>query len=507
MAQPRLKQYFPMIRTREQVLDDIQSNILLNTKFRSLSEERQTEFIDICTGERGVKILYNSYFKTVMDPKKYPERVKSLLECILVKEIVSYEVLESSSFSLGDEKSLVIMDIVVEHIDGTIINLEIQKIGYDFPSERAACYASDLTIRQYVHAKNFAAELPPENPGHRFSYRSIRPVYTIVLIEQSTAIFSKFPDTYIHRFSQMSDSGLSMNLLHHYIFIPLDIFKKTHQNGDVSTKLDAWLMFLSTDEPNKIMRLVDKFPEFLALYRHIYEICANTEDIMGIFSEALAEMDRNTARMISFRARMISFRARMISFRARMISFRARMISSSKKRTRSSNKMISSKSKTSCLNKSCTNFRISPPAIHNKSHPYTKTIINCPKAGLLHLRQPRFFMAPAWSRIRDGSFRVRILTQKEPSPLHHPINKIPRKNAPWAIPLINCSTQFAFTSLLSRHRANAVISTIPAIPATKHIIDGNLTHALMISSKLIRSAFAISEQIISRNPSGIRSRI
>ena len=85
-----------------------------------------------------------------------------------------------------------------------------------------------------------------------------------------------------------------MNLLHHYIFIPLDIFKKTHQNGDVSTKLDAWLMFLSTDEPNKIMRLVDKFPEFLALYRHIYEICANTEDIMGIFSEALAEMDRNT---------------------------------------------------------------------------------------------------------------------------------------------------------------------------------------------------------------------
>ena len=294
MAQPRLKQYFPMIRTREQVLDDIQSNILLNTKFRSLSEERQTEFIDICTGERGVKILYNSYFKTVMDPKKYPERVKSLLECILVKEIVSYEVLESSSFSLGDEKSLVIMDIVVEHIDGTIINLEIQKIGYDFPGERAACYASDLTIRQYVHAKNFAAELPPENPGHRFSYRSIRPVYTIVLIEQSTAIFSKFPDTYIHRFSQMSDSGLSMNLLHHYIFIPLDIFKKTHQNGDVSTKLDAWLMFLSTDEPNKIMRLVDKFPEFLALYRHIYEICANTEDIMGIFSEALAEMDRNT---------------------------------------------------------------------------------------------------------------------------------------------------------------------------------------------------------------------
>ena len=42
------------------------------------------------------------------------------------------------------------MDIVVEHIDGTIINLEIQNIGYDFPDERTACYASDLTIRRHA---------------------------------------------------------------------------------------------------------------------------------------------------------------------------------------------------------------------------------------------------------------------------------------------------------------------------------------------------------------------
>jgi len=294
MAQPKLRQYFPMLRTRRQVLDDIQANIPLRTKFESLSEKRQNEFLDICTGERGVRILYNRYFKTVMDPHNYPERVKDLLGCILGKEIISYEVLESSSFSLGDERSLVIMDIVVRLIDGSIINLEIQKIGYDFPGERAACYASDLTIRQYSKAKNTAAELPKDDPGHRFSYRSIHPVYTIVLIEQSTGVFSEFPDAYVHRFSQRSDTGLSMELLHHYIFIPLDIFKKNHQNGVVSTKLDAWLMFLSTDEPDEIMRLIDAFPEFLALYRHIYEICVNTEDIMGIFSEALAEMDRNT---------------------------------------------------------------------------------------------------------------------------------------------------------------------------------------------------------------------
>ena len=84
-------------------------------------------------------------------------------------------------------------------------------------------------------------------------------------------------------------------------FISLDIFLKKHQNGDISTELDAWLTFLSTEEPDEIMRLCDAFLFFRDIYRHIYEICQNTEDVMGIFSEALAELDRNTVELDSMR--------------------------------------------------------------------------------------------------------------------------------------------------------------------------------------------------------------
>ncbi len=286
MAQSKLCQYFSMIRSREQILLEIRSDPALNARFEALSEEAQKEFLDICTGEKGVKILYDSFFRSVMNPELYPDRLQSMLSCILGMEIASFHVLETSSFALGDVKSLVIMDIVVELLDGSIINLEVQKIGYDFPGERAACYASDLTLRQYARARRDAAKRSAEEPGHKFSYHAIHPVYTIVLIEKSPSLFYRFPDQYIHRFSQKSDTGLSMELLHNYIFIPLDIFRKKHQNEDISTELDAWLTFLSTQEPDEIMRLCDAFP--------IYEICQNTEDVMGIFSEALAELDRNT---------------------------------------------------------------------------------------------------------------------------------------------------------------------------------------------------------------------
>ena len=294
MAQSKLCQYFPIIRTQEQILLEIRSDPALNARYEAFSEEAQKEFLDICTGEKGVKILYDSFFRSVMNPELYPDRLQGMLSCILGMEIASFHVLESSSFALGDVKSLIIMDIVVELLDGSIINLEVQKIGYDFPGERAACYASDLTLRQYARARRDAAKKSSEEPGHKFSYHAIHPVYTIVLIEKSPSLFYRFPDQYIHRFSQKSDTGLSMELLHNYIFIPLDIFRKKHQNENISTELDAWLTFLSTEEPDEIMRLCDAFPFFKDIYRHIYEICQNTEDVMGIFSEALAELDRNT---------------------------------------------------------------------------------------------------------------------------------------------------------------------------------------------------------------------
>lgn len=42
-----------------------------------------------------------------------------------------------------------------------------------------------------------------------------------------------------------------MDLLQEYVYIPLDVFQKIVQNKGVRNKLEAWLMFFSTDEPEK----------------------------------------------------------------------------------------------------------------------------------------------------------------------------------------------------------------------------------------------------------------
>jgi sporulation protein YlmC with PRC-barrel domain len=73
-----------------------------------------------------------------------------------------------------------ITDIVVEFEDGSIANVEIQKIGYMFPGQRAACYSSDLLLRQYKRLRSEKDEV--------FTYKKIKTVYTIVLIENTRSV-------------------------------------------------------------------------------------------------------------------------------------------------------------------------------------------------------------------------------------------------------------------------------------------------------------------------------
>lgn len=121
-------------------------------------------------------------------------------------------------------------------------------------------------------------------------------LYTIVLIDKSTGDFHDFQEVYKHNFQQQSDTGLKMNLLQKYVFIPLDLFRSNVQNKGIKNKMDAWLAFLSMDDPDMIIQLITEYPKFKVMYQQAYEICRNVEALMGIFSEELRIMDRNTVK-------------------------------------------------------------------------------------------------------------------------------------------------------------------------------------------------------------------
>lgn len=67
-------------------------------------------------------------------------------------------------------------------------------------------------------------------------------------------------------------------------------------NKGITDKLDAWLTFFSMDSPEVIVELIERYPEFRAMYEHIYNICRNVEGMMEMYSEELKILDRNTVK-------------------------------------------------------------------------------------------------------------------------------------------------------------------------------------------------------------------
>lgn len=285
-----------MIREREDIKREIRENPKLLEKYREWDEEQQEEFLDYCTGVKGVKILYDAFFKEIMNPENTPERLNELLSLLLGQSVTIKRVLPGDSTRLADEQSLLIMDILVELADTSLANVEVQKIGYRFPGQRSACYSSDLLLRQYKRVKG--------EKKKAFSYKDIKSVYTIVFFETSIKEFHEYPQNYIHKFKQQSDTGLELELLQKYVFIPLDIFRTIYHNNVKSNgknsanrrwnKTEAWLTFLSTDEPEIIIELIRQYPEFKEMYEEIYVMCQNVEKVMEMFSKELIQLDRNT---------------------------------------------------------------------------------------------------------------------------------------------------------------------------------------------------------------------
>jgi hypothetical protein len=284
-----LKDHFPMIRDREDILADIRKNWKLSQTYAGWEEKQRQEFLDICTGVKGVKMTYDPFFKEVMNPEYAPERLSDFLSVVLGQEVKVLKILPNDSVRITAESTLLITDIVVELIDGSVANVEMQKIGYAFPGERAACYSADLLLRQYKRVKG---------NKDKMNYRDIKPVYTIILFENSPKEFKEFKDIYLHHVTPQSDTGLKINLLQNYLFIPLDIFCENMHNEPITSRIEAWLTFFSAEKPEDVLKLIEAYPEFKPMYEEVYALCKNTEKVIDMFSEELYELDKNTVKFM-----------------------------------------------------------------------------------------------------------------------------------------------------------------------------------------------------------------
>ncbi|MGN0390063.1 MAG: PD-(D/E)XK nuclease family transposase [Wujia sp.] len=274
--------------SREELECALQNNLPLFNRYASLHGEWKTRFIDFMTGKKTLPLTYDPFFKCIFNPDIHPERLEKLLGSILGEPIRIQSILPSENVVLSAD-SLLIMDILVRLSDGSLANVEIQKIPYQFPAERMSCYSADLLLRQYTRLK----------PNDDFKYSDMKKVYTIILFEKSTGIFhdNALHGAYFHHGKTAFNTGLPLELLQEYFLISLDVFR---ENGYAKNEddLSIWLSLLATETIADAEALIMQYPWLEEIYAEMANYMQKPEEVLTMFSEALKIMDQNTVRFM-----------------------------------------------------------------------------------------------------------------------------------------------------------------------------------------------------------------
>lgn len=119
----------------------------------------------------------------------------------------------------------------------------------------------------------------------------------MVILEKSGEPFKETPKAWIHKSGQDFDTRLKMELPQKYVFIALDMFRRISQN-EIEGELEAWMHLLSSDNPEVIGQIVEKYPVFKEIYEEIEAFRQDIGGVLDMFSDALRIMDRNTVQLM-----------------------------------------------------------------------------------------------------------------------------------------------------------------------------------------------------------------
>ncbi len=278
------------------------------------NREWEERFHGYLQGKKTLPLLYDPFFKAFFNSYIHKERLAELIGSILGQSVEILEVLPMESMDFIG--TFVIMDMVVKMADGSVVNVEIQKVPYMFPAERISCYSSDLVMRQYRRESEQGRR---ENRG--ITYKNLKKVHTIVFFEQSNSRLISGLDErmYFHEGKTRFNSGIKMELLQEFHLISLDTFKKYRYSDIINnnvkiTKYDfdeneynhvvsddikrARLKYLSlfvTEDVADMKRLIKVFPELSDIVHDMGVYMEDLGNTFDTFSEALRILDRNTA--------------------------------------------------------------------------------------------------------------------------------------------------------------------------------------------------------------------
>ena len=271
--------------TQQEVVAKLEHQGLLE-QYGKLRDYERRLFLKFCTGQSMTLLTYDSIFKFIFQSDGSYQRLEHFLSAMLGFEVQVEEVLPLEGSRVVRNGGVLYLDIIAKTRDNRIINVEMQKYPYHFCGERESCYLADMIMRQYNQRVSEAKKADRD-----FRYKDMRPVYMIILLENSYYDFQRMKDCWRHDGKVCFNTGIQLNYLPFITYITLDNFRNIEHNIDTEQK--KWVYLFSADTPQQVSSAAAMSEEFFEIVRDVARFCMDVGEVFGMFSEALRIMDQN----------------------------------------------------------------------------------------------------------------------------------------------------------------------------------------------------------------------
>lgn len=251
-------------------------------RYQNLEDDWKERYLGFCLGERTLPVMYRPFFKAVFSPELHPERLSRLISSLLGKELRVVCAMPENKMVLAKD-SMVLLNVLAEQEDGSLVDAELQRVPYTFPAERMSCYSADLMVRQYDFTR--------KTQGNHFKYGDVKKVYSILFFEKSERAFHAKGTPFVHRGKTVFDTGLKLELLQEYCLVSLDAFRKAGPIGHSESM--GWLALLTVESMEEALSYAEEYPWLAEIYGELTEYMKDPEGTLEMFLEAMRNWARN----------------------------------------------------------------------------------------------------------------------------------------------------------------------------------------------------------------------
>lgn len=269
--------------SQDEAKQRLTKDYILKAQFSAFGKEYQKILLEFEKGIKPLPMYLDGFFDYCIGNPSNMDTTSILLSDILGCKVTITEQLDDV-INVTDKLNYYTVRYAIKFENESMADLVLMKMDFTPSEEMLECIQANNTISQYNRLKQIK--------GSHFRFDLLRPCYTVIFTEKSLQNVKK--QDKINDFCVWHDNktfSQGAPSLSHLIMLSYEDYLRS--KGKKNSNLDAWMTFLTSNDPSDALQLATIFPHFAEIYKRASLLRNDTPNLINLMANSIRHREHN----------------------------------------------------------------------------------------------------------------------------------------------------------------------------------------------------------------------